>query len=161
MKQTRFILESTENGIKGKTLELQGEEFTVVNVLILLFSKVCELGMYEQVIEDLENQYDGEGYYIYHDEFIKDLEDKYPTYKESLLDGVDDAEKENILFLARSVAELIKLDPDHEFYNDQSDIGNNGDMGYFFDIKFTDKNSYLFFTSELHKIKFEGSLVSS
>lgn len=56
MKQTRFILESTENGIKGKTLELQGEEFTVVNVLILLFSKVCELGMYEQVIEDLENQ---------------------------------------------------------------------------------------------------------
>ena len=39
MKQTRFILESTENGIKGKTLELQGEEFTVVNVLILLFSK--------------------------------------------------------------------------------------------------------------------------
>lgn len=161
MKQAKFILELTENGNKGKTLELQGEEFTVINALVILFAKVCELGMYGQVIEDLENQYDDEGYYIYHDEFIKDLEGKYPTYKESLLSGVDDKEKGDILFLARAVAELIKLDPDHEFYNDQSDIGNNGDMGYFFDIKFTDENSYLLFTSELHKIKVEGNLVSS
>ena len=50
--------------------------------------------MDEQVLEDLENQYDNEGYYIYHHEFIKELEDKYPTYKESLLDGID---KNNIV----------------------------------------------------------------
>lgn len=161
MKQAKFILELTENGIKGKILELQGEDFTVINALVILFSKVCELGMYGQVIEDLENQYDDEGYYIYHDEFIKDLEDKYPTYKESLLSGVADKEKEDILFLARAVAELIKLDPEHKFYNEQSDLGKNGDMGYLFDIKFSDENPYLLFTSELHKIKVEGSLVSS
>lgn len=136
-----------------ETFELQGEDFTVINALIYLFSKVCELRMDEQVLEDLENQYDNEGYYIYHDEFIKDLEDKYPTYKESLLSDVDDEEKEDILFLARAVAELIKLDPDNEFYDDQSDLGKNGDRGYLFDIKFGEDGYHLLFTSAWHNVK--------
>jgi len=45
--------------------------------------------------------------------------------------------EEYVLILARAVAELIKLNPDHEFYNDQSDLGN-GDDGYLFDIKFAE-----------------------
>ena len=139
-----------------ETFELQGENFTVINALIYLFSKVCELRMDEQILEDLENQYDNEGYCnIYHDEFIKDLEDKYPTYKESLLDGLDGKRKEDILFLARAVAELIKLDPDNEFYNDQSDLGN-GDMGYLFDIKFGEDGYHLLFTSAWHEIKIQS-----
>lgn len=138
-----------------KTLKLQGEDFTIMNALVFLSSEVCKLGMFNQVLEDLENQYDDEGYYIYHDEFIKDLEDKHPTYKESLLNDVDDAEKKDILFLARAVAELIELDPDHEFYNDQSDLGN-GDDGYFFDIKFTEDGYHLLFTSALHQIKIQS-----
>lgn len=136
-----------------ETFELQGEDFTIINALIYLFSKVCELRMDEQVLEDLENQYDNEGYYIYHDEFIKDLEDKYPTYKESLLSDVDDEEKEDILFLARAVAELIKLDPDNEFYDDQSDLRKNGDRGYLFDIKFGEDGYHLLFTSAWHNVK--------
>lgn len=165
MGQSKIVLQmfETNKTFKDKlveTFELQGEDFTVINALIYLFSKVCELRMDEQVLEDLENQYDNEGYYIYHHEFIKELEDKYPTYKESLLDGIDETRKdetrkEKILFLARSVAELIKLDPDHEFYNDQSDLGN-GDDGYFFDIKFAENDSHLLFTSALNQIKIQS-----
>lgn len=160
MGQSKIVLQmfKTNKTFKDKlveTIELQGKDFTVINVLIYLFSKVCEVGMDEQVLEDLENQYDNEGYYIYHHEFIKDLEDKYPTYKESLLDGIDEIRKEKILFLARSVAELIELDPDHEFYNDQSDLGN-GDDGYFFDIKFAEDDCHLLFTSALNQIKIQG-----
>lgn len=158
MEQPKIVLQmfETNKPFKDKlleTFELQGEDFTVINALIYLFSKVCELRMDEQVLEDLENQYDNEGYYIYHDEFIKDLEDKYPTYKESLLDGIDDEEKEDILFLARAVAELIKLDPDNEFYDDQSDLGKNGDRGYLFDIKFGEDGYHLLFTSAWHNVK--------
>lgn len=87
--------------------------------------------------------------------FIAELEDKYSTYKESLLDGVDEKRREDILFLARAVAELIELDPDHEFYNDQSDLGN-GDDGYFFDIKFAEDGYHLLFTSALNQIKIQG-----
>lgn len=157
MEQPKIVLRmfETNKPFKDKlveTFELQGEDFTVINALIYLFSKVCELRMDEQVLEDLENQYDNEGYYIYHHEFIKELEDKYPTYKESLLDGIDEKRKEDILFLARAVAELIKLDPDNEFYNDQSDLGN-GDMGYFFDIKFAEDGYHLLFTSAWHNVK--------
>lgn len=158
MEQPKLVLQmfETNRTFKDKLVEmckLQGEDFTVINALIYLFSKVCELRMDEQVLEDLENQYDNEGYCnIYHDEFIKDLEDKYPTYKESLLDGIDEKRKEDILFLARAVAELIKLDPDNEFYNDQSDLGN-GDMGYFFDIKFAEDGYHLLFTSAWHNVK--------
>ena len=157
MEQSKFILQmfETNKTFKDKlveTVELQGKDFTAINVLIYLFSKVCELGMDEQVLEDIENQYDDEGYYIYHDEFIKDLEDKHPAYKESLLDGIDDTKKKDILFLARAVAELIQLDPDHEFYNDQSDLGN-GDDGYLCDIKFAEDGYHLLFTSALHQIK--------
>jgi hypothetical protein len=83
------------------------------------------------------------------------LEDKYPTYKESLLDRIDEKRKEDILFLARAVAELIELDPDIEFYNDQSDLGN-GDDGYFFDIKFAEDDCHLLFTSALNQIKIQG-----
>lgn len=160
MGQSKIVLQmfKTNKTFKDKlveTIELQGKDFTVINVLIYLFSKVCEVGMDEQVLEDLENQYDNEGYYIYHHEFIKDLEDKYPTYKEFLLDGIDETRKEKILFLARSVAELIELDPDHEFYNDQSDLGN-GDDGYFFDIKFAEDDCHLLFTSALNQIKIQG-----
>ena len=160
MGQSKIVLQMFETNkiFKDKlleTFELQGKDFTVINALIYLFSKVCELRMDEQVLEDLENQYDNEGYYIYHHEFIKDLENKYPTYKESLLDGIDETRKEKILFLARSVAELIKLNPDHEFYNDQSDLGN-GDDGYFFDIKFAEDDCHLLFTSALNQIKIQG-----
>lgn len=160
MGQSKIVLQMFETNkiFKDKLLEafeLQGEDFTVINALIYLFSKVCELRMNEQVLEDLENQYDNEGYYIYHHEFIKDLEDKYSTYKESLLDGIDETRKEEILFLARSVAELIELDPDHEFYNDQSDLGN-GDDGYFFDIKFAEDDCHLLFTSALNQIKIQS-----
>ena len=161
MGQSKIVLQMFETNkiFKDKlleTFELQGEDFTVINALIYLFSKVCELRMNEQVLEDLENQYDNEGYYIYHHEFIKDLEDKYSTYKESLLDGIDETRKEEILFLARSVAELIELDPDHEFYNDQSDLGN-GDDGYFFDIKFAEDDYHLLFTSALNQIKIQSA----
>ena len=161
MEQPKLVLQMFETNkiFKDKlieTFELQGEDFTVINALIYLFSKVCELGMDGQVLEDLENQYDDEGYYIYHDEFIKDLEDKHPAYKESLLSAVDDAKKKDVLFLARAVAELIQLDPDHEFYNDQSDLGN-GDDGYFFDIKFTEDGCHLLFTSALHQIKIQST----
>lgn len=160
MGQSKIVLQmfETNKTFKDKlveTIELQGKDFTVMNALVYLFSKVCELRMDEQVLEDLENQYDNEGYYIYHHEFIKDLENKYPTYKESLLDGIDETRKEKILFLARSVAELIKLNPDHEFYNDQSDLGN-GDDGYFFDIKFAEDDCHLLFTSALNQIKIQG-----
>ena len=157
MEQPKIVLQmfKTNKPFKDKlveTFELQGEDFTVINALIYLFSKVCELRMDEQVLEDLENQYDNEGYYIYHHEFIKELEDKYPTYKESLLDEIDEKRKEDILFLARAVVELIELNPDHEFYNDQSDLGN-GDMGYFFDIKFAEDGYHLLFTSAWHNVK--------
>ena len=160
MEQSKLVLQmfKTNKPFKDKlveTFELQGEDFTVINALIYLFSKVCELRMDEQVLEDLENQYDNEGYYIYHHEFIKELEDKYSTYKESLLDGVDKKRREDILFLARAVAELIELDPDREFYNDQSDLGN-GDDGYFFDIKFAEDDCHLLFTSALNQIKIQG-----
>lgn len=160
MGQSKIVLQmfETNKTFKDKlveTIELQGKDFTVMNALVYLFSKVCELRMDEQVLEDLENQYDNEGYYIYHHEFIKDLENKYPTYKESLLDGIDETRKEKILFLARSVAELIKLNPDHEFYNDQSDLGN-GDDGYLFDIKFAEDGYHLLFTSALHQIKIKS-----
>ena len=160
MKQPKLVLQmfETNKTFKDKlveTVELQGKDFTVINALIYLFSKVCEVGMDEQVLEDLENQYDNEGYYIYHHEFIKELEDKYPTYKESLLDRIDEKRKEDILFLARAVAELIELDPDHEFYNDQSDLGN-GDDGYFFDIKFAEDDCHLLFTSALNQIKIQS-----
>ena len=57
--------------------------------------------------------------------------------------------------MARSVAELIELDPDHEFYNDQSDLGN-GDDGYLFSIKFAEDGSHLLFSSALHQIKILG-----
>ena len=160
MKQPKLVLQmfETNKTFKDKlveTVELQGKDFTVINALIYLFSKVCEVGMDGQVLEDLENQYDNEGYYIYHHEFIKELEDKYPTYKESLLDRIDEKRKEDILFLARAVAELIELDPDIEFYNDQSDLGN-GDDGYFFDIKFAEDDCHLLFTSALNQIKIQG-----
>lgn len=160
MGQSKIVLQMFETNkiFKDKlleTFELQGKDFTVINALIYLFSKVCELRMDEQVLEDLENQYDNEGYYIYHHEFIKELEDKYPTYKESLLDGVDEKRREDILFLARAVAELIELDSDHEFYNDQSDLGN-GDDGYFFDIKFAEDDCHLLFTSALNQIKIQS-----
>lgn len=160
MGQSKFILQmfGTNKVFEDKlveTVELQGKDFTVINALICLFSKVCELRMDEQILEDLENQYDNEGYYIYHHEFIKELEDKYSTYKESLLDGVDKKRREDILFLARAVAELIELDPDHEFYNDQSDLGN-GDDGYFFDIKFAEDDCHLLFTSALNQIKIQS-----
>ena len=160
MGQSKFILQmfETNKTFKDKlveTVELQGKDFTVMNALVYLFIKVCELKMDEQVLEDLENQYDNEGYYIYHHEFIKELEDKYSTYKESLLDGVDEKRREDILFLARAVAELIELDPDHEFYNDQSDLGN-GDDGYFFDIKFAEDGYHLLFTSALNQIKIQS-----
>jgi len=160
MGQSKFILQmfETNKTFKDKlveTVELQGKDFTVMNALVYLFIKVCELKMDEQVLEDLENQYDNEGYYIYHHEFIKELEDKYSTYKESLLDGVDEKIREDILFLARAVAELIELDPDHEFYNDQSDLGN-GDDGYFFDIKFAEDGYHLLFTSALNQIKIQS-----
>lgn len=161
MGQSKIVLQmfETNKTFKDKlveTIELKGKDFTVMNALVYLFSKVCELGMDEQILEDLENQYDNEGYYIYHHEFIKDLEDKYPTYKESLLDGLDGKRKEDILFLARAVAELIKLDPDNEFYNDQSDLGN-GDDGYFFDIKFAEDDYHLLFTSALNQIKIQSA----
>lgn len=160
MKQPKLVLQmfETNKTFKDKlveTVELQGKDFTVINALIYLFSKVCEVGMDGQVLEDLENQYDNEGYYIYHHEFIKELEDKYLTYKESLLDRIDEKRKEDILFLARAVAELIELDPDIEFYNDQSDLGN-GDDGYFFDIKFAEDDCHLLFTSALNQIKIQG-----
>lgn len=160
MGQSKFILQmfETNKTFKDKlveTVELQGKDFTVMNALVYLFIKVCELKMDEQVLEDLENQYDNEGYYIYHHEFIKELEDKYSTYKESLLDGVDKKRREDILFLARAVAELIELDPDREFYNDQSDLGN-GDDGYFFDIKFAEDDCHLLFTSALNQIKIQS-----
>lgn len=160
MGQSKIVLQmfETNKTFKDKlveTVELQGKDFTVMNALVYLFIKVCELKMDEQVLEDLENQYDNEGYYIYHHEFIKELEDKYSTYKESLLDGVDEKRREDILFLARAVAELIELDPDHEFYNDQSDLGN-GDDGYFFDIKFAEDDCHLLFTSALNQIKIKG-----
>lgn len=160
MGQSKFILQmfETNKTFKDKlveTVELQGKDFTVMNALVYLFIKVCELKMDEQVLEDLENQYDNEGYYIYHHEFIKELEDKYSTYKESLLDGVDEKRREDILFLACAVAELIELDPDHEFYNDQSDLGN-GDDGYFFDIKFAEDGYHLLFTSALNQIKIQS-----
>lgn len=157
MEQPKFVLQmfETNKTFKDKlveTFELQGEDFTVINALIYLFSKVCELRMDGQVDEDVENQYDNHDIYVYDNEFLKELESKYPTYKESLLDGVDETKKEEILFLARSVAELIELDPDHEFYNDQSDLGN-GDMGYLFDIKFGEDGYHLLFTSAWHQIK--------
>lgn len=57
--------------------------------------------------------------------------------------------------MARAVAELIELDPDHEFYNDQSDLGN-GDDGYFFDIKFAEDDCHLLFTSALNQIKIQS-----
>ena len=63
--------------------------------------------------------------------------------------------KEYVLILARAVAELIKLNPDHEFYNDQSDLGN-GDDGYLFDIKFAEDGYHLLFTSTLHQIKIQS-----
>ena len=138
-----------------ETFELQGEDFTVINALIYLFSKVCELRMDEQVGEDLENQYDGYDIYVYDNEFMKDLEAKHPAYKESLLGGIDETRKEDVLFLARAVAELIKLNSDHEFYNDQSDLGN-GDYGYLFDIKFAEDGYHLLFTSALHQIKIQS-----
>lgn len=157
MEQSKFILQmfETNKTFKDKlveTFELQGEDFTVINALIYLFSKVCELRMDKQVLEDLENKYDGYDIYVYDNEFMKDLEAKYPAYKESLLDGIDETRKEDVLFLARAVAELIKLNSDHEFYNDQSDLGN-GDDGYFFDIKFTEDDCHLLFASALHQIK--------
>ena len=122
MGQSKIVLQmfETNKTFKDKlveTIELQGKDFTVMNALVYLFSKVCELGMDEQVLEDLENKYDGYDTYIYDNQFLKDLRAKYPFYKASLLGEVDDEEEENILFLARSVAELIKLNPDHEFYN--------------------------------------------
>ena len=160
MKQSKFVLQMFETNkiFKDKlveTFELQGEDFTVMNVLIYLFSKVCELRMDGQVDEDVENQYDNHDIYVYDNEFLKKLESKYPAYKESLLDGIDETRKEEILFLARSVAELIELDPDHEFYNDQSDLGN-GDDGYLFSIKFAEDGSHLLFSSALHQIKILG-----
>ena len=157
MEQSKFALQmfETDKVFKDKlveTFELHGEDFTVMNVLIYLFSKVCELGMDGQVDEDVENQYDNHDIYVYDNEFLKKLEAKYSTYKTSLLSEVSDSKKEEILFLARSVAELIELDPDHEFYNDQSDLGN-GDYGYLFSIKFAEDGRYLLFSSALHQIK--------
>lgn len=157
MGQSKIVLQmfETNKTFKDKlveTIELKGKDFTVMNALVYLFSKVCELRMDEQVGEDLENKYDGYDIYVYDNEFMKDLEAKYPTYKESLLDEIDEKRKEDILFLARAVAELIKLDPDNEFYNDQSDLGN-GDMGYFFDIKFAEDGYHLLFTSAWHNVK--------
>lgn len=159
MGQSKIVLQmfETNKTFKDKlveTVELQGKDFTVINVLIYLFSKVCELGMDEQVLEDLENKYDGYDTYIYDNQFLKDLKAKYPLYKASLLGEVDD-EEEDILFLARSVAELLELHPDHEFYNDQSDLGN-GDDGYFFDIKFAEDDYHLLFTSALNQIKIKS-----
>lgn len=160
MGQSKFILQmfETNKTFKDKlveTVELQGKDFTAINVLIYLFSKVCELGMDEQVLEDIENKYDGYDTYIYDNKFLKDLKAKYPFYKASLLGEVDDEEEEDVLFLARSVAELIKLNSDHEFYNDQSDL-ENGDYGYFFDIKFAEDDCHLLFTSALHQIKIQS-----
>ena len=160
MGQSKFILQMFETNkvFEDKlveTVELQGEDFTVINVLIYLFSKVCELGMDGQVDEDVENQYDNHDIYVYDNEFLKNLETKYSTYKTSLLSDVNDSKKEEILFLARAVAELIELDPDHEVYNDQSDLGN-GDDGYFFDIKLTEDDCHLLFTSALNQIKIQG-----
>lgn len=160
MEQPKFVLQmfETNKTFKDKlveTFELQGEDFTVINALIYLFSKVCELGMDGKVDEDVENQYDNHDIYVYDNEFLKELESKYPTYKESLLDGIDKTRKEKILFLARAVAELIKLNSDHEFYNDQSDLGN-GDYGYLFDIKFAEDGYHLLFTSALHQIKIQS-----
>lgn len=160
MGQSKFILQifETNKTFKDKlveTVELQGKDFTAINVLIYLFSKVCELGMDEQVLEDIENKYDGYDTYIYDNKFLKDLKAKYPFYKASLLGEVDDDEEEDVLFLARSVAELIKLNSDHEFYNDQSDLGN-GDDGYFFDIKFAEDDCHLLFTSALNQIKIQS-----
>lgn len=157
MEQPKLILQTfeTNKAFKDKLVEmckLQGEDFTVINALIYLFSKVCELRMDEQVLEDLENKYDGYDIYVHDNEFMKELEAKYPAYKESLLDGIDEKRKEDILFLARAVAELIKLDLDHEFHNDQSDLGN-GEMGYLFDIKFGEDGYHLLFTSAWHQIK--------
>ena len=157
MGQSKIVLQmfETNKTFKDKlveTIELKGKDFTVMNALVYLFSKVCELRMDEQVGEDLENKYDGYDIYVYDNEFMKDLEAEYPTYKESLLDEIDEKRKEDILFLARAVAELIKLDPDNEFYNDQSDLGN-GDMGYFFDIKFAEDGYHLLFTSAWHNVK--------
>lgn len=160
IKQPKVVLQTFEANktFKDKlmeTFELQGEDFTIINALIYLFSKVCELGMGGQVDEDVENQYDNHNIYVYDNEFLKKLEAKYPTYKTSLLVEVDDSKKEDILFLARSVAELIELDPEHEFYNDQSDLGNGND-GYLFDIKFREDGYHLLFTSALHKIKIQS-----
>lgn len=162
MEQPKLALQmfETNKTFKDKlveTFELQGEDFTVINALIYLFSKICELGMDEQVLEDLENKYDNYDTYIYDNQFLKDLRAKYPIYKESLLGDVDKTKKEYVLILARAVAELIKLDPDHEFYNDQSDLGKDGDMGYLFDIKFDVDGYHLLFTSALHKIKIQSA----
>lgn len=158
MERSKFVLKmfETNKTFKDKlveTFELQGEDFTVINALIYLFSKVCELRMDGQVDEDVENKYDNHDIYVYDNEFLKELESKYPTYKKSLLDGIDETRKEEILFLARSVAELIKLDPDNEFYDDQSDLGKNGDRGYLFDIKFGEDGYHLLFTSAWHNVK--------
>lgn len=161
MGRTKIVLQmfETNKTFKDKlveTVELQGKDFTVINALIYLFSKVCELRMDEQVLEDIENKYDGYDTYIYDNQFLKDLRAKYPFYKASLLGEVDDDdEEEDILFLARAVAELIKLNFDHEFYNDQSDLGN-GDDGYFFDIKFAEDDCHLLFTSALNQIKIQS-----
>ena len=160
MGQSKLVLQmfETNKTFKDKlveTIELQGKDFTVMNALVYLFSKVCEVGMDEQVLEDLENKYDGYDTYIYDNQFLKDLKAKYTFYKASLLGEVDDEEEEDILFLARSVAELIELNPDHEFYNDQSDLGN-GDDGYFFDIKFVEDGYHLLFTSALNQIKIQS-----
>lgn len=160
MEQPKLALQmfETNKTFKDKlveTFELQGEDFTVINALIYLFSKICELGMDEQVLEDLENKYDNYDTYIYDNQFLKDLRAKYPIYKESLLGDVDKTKKEYVLILARAVAELIKLNPDHEFYNDQSDLGN-GDDGYLFDIKFAEDGYHLLFTSTLHQIKIQS-----
>ena len=94
MEQSKIVLQmfETNKTFKDKlveTSELQGEDFTVINALIYLFSKICELGMDEQVLEDLENKYDNYDTYIYDNQFLKDLRAKYPIYKESLLGDVD------------------------------------------------------------------------
>lgn len=77
------------------------------------------------------------------------------TVQRDWLGDVDKTKKEYVLILARAVAELIKLNPDHEFYNDQSDLGN-GDDGYLFDIKFAEDGYHLLFTSTLHQIKIQS-----
>jgi hypothetical protein len=50
MKQPKLVLQmfETNKTFKDKlveTVELQGKDFTVINALIYLFSKVCEVGM--------------------------------------------------------------------------------------------------------------------